>query len=239
MSRFTCRVAFAALMLAGAAQASGLPHESRVPGGIALIEIPGGDVAPTALIDTRRAAVIRHQRPLARHRRHSAIDQARRAVAESRDHDRHARRAVPGHRQALSHATPDDQERAPGEPEARGLETHRGGARAFRRRAVQVYDRRHAGLRAAVAGRRHAIGFLRLAALLQRPAAQSAFGHGYRRGQGHADSLTGFRHGGRGREFLLQRQHAVHRSRLRPGDDVLPPRSDQGESRATSSRPAT
>jgi hypothetical protein len=30
-----------------------------VPGGIALVEIPGGDLAPTALIETRRAAVIR------------------------------------------------------------------------------------------------------------------------------------------------------------------------------------
>ena len=47
--------------LAGAAHAGDLPRESRVPGGIALIEIPGGDVAPTALIDTRRAAVIRHE----------------------------------------------------------------------------------------------------------------------------------------------------------------------------------
>ncbi len=61
MIRFTCCVALAALTLAGAAYAGDLPHESRVPGGIALIEIPGGDIAPTALIDTRRAAVIRHQ----------------------------------------------------------------------------------------------------------------------------------------------------------------------------------
>lgn len=51
-------IAFAAL--AGAAHAADLPRESRVPGGIALIEIPGGELAPTALVDTRRAAVIRH-----------------------------------------------------------------------------------------------------------------------------------------------------------------------------------
>jgi murein DD-endopeptidase MepM/ murein hydrolase activator NlpD len=45
--------------LANAALANDLPRESRVPGGIALIEIPGGELAPTALIDARRAAVIR------------------------------------------------------------------------------------------------------------------------------------------------------------------------------------
>src|SRR5262245_28614499 len=46
-------------LLVTAAPASDLPRESRVPGGIALVEIPGGDLAPTALIDTRRAAVAR------------------------------------------------------------------------------------------------------------------------------------------------------------------------------------
>lgn len=47
--------------LAGVAQASDLPRESRVPGGIALVELPGGsELAPTVLIDARRAAVIRH-----------------------------------------------------------------------------------------------------------------------------------------------------------------------------------
>jgi murein DD-endopeptidase MepM/ murein hydrolase activator NlpD len=50
-------ILFAALI--GAAHANNLPRESRVPGGIALIEIPGGDLAPTALIDARRTAVIR------------------------------------------------------------------------------------------------------------------------------------------------------------------------------------
>lgn len=61
MSR-TCRLASAAIALAsltGIAPAGDLPRESRVPGGIAFIEIPGGELAPTALIDTRRAAVIR------------------------------------------------------------------------------------------------------------------------------------------------------------------------------------
>jgi len=51
--------AIAIASLTGIAQAGGLPRESRVPGGIAFIEIPGGDLAPSALIDTRRAAVIR------------------------------------------------------------------------------------------------------------------------------------------------------------------------------------
>jgi len=46
-------------LLAGPALANDLPRESRVPGGIALVEIPGGDLAPTALIETRHAAVIR------------------------------------------------------------------------------------------------------------------------------------------------------------------------------------
>ena len=45
--------------IASAARANDLPRESRVPGGIALIEIPGGELAPTALIDARRAAVVR------------------------------------------------------------------------------------------------------------------------------------------------------------------------------------
>jgi len=49
-------------MLAGVAQAGDLPRESRVPGGIALVEIPGtSDLPPTVLIDARRAAVIRHE----------------------------------------------------------------------------------------------------------------------------------------------------------------------------------
>jgi murein DD-endopeptidase MepM/ murein hydrolase activator NlpD len=55
------RAAILFATLSAAAHADELPRESRVPGGIALIEIPGGDLAPTALIETRRAAVIRHE----------------------------------------------------------------------------------------------------------------------------------------------------------------------------------
>jgi murein DD-endopeptidase MepM/ murein hydrolase activator NlpD len=62
MMNRTCRLASTAIVLAsltGVAHPADLPRESRVPGGIAFIEIPGGDLAPTALIETRRAAVIR------------------------------------------------------------------------------------------------------------------------------------------------------------------------------------
>src|SRR5687768_17616045 len=54
------RAALLFAILATTAHAGDLPRESRVPGGIALVEIPGGDLAPTALIEARRAAVIRH-----------------------------------------------------------------------------------------------------------------------------------------------------------------------------------
>jgi murein DD-endopeptidase MepM/ murein hydrolase activator NlpD len=54
------RVTLLFAALASTAHAGDLPRESRVPGGIALIEIPGGELPPTALIDTRRAAVMRH-----------------------------------------------------------------------------------------------------------------------------------------------------------------------------------
>ena len=54
------RAAILFAALASVAHAGDLPRESRVPGGIALVEIPGGDLAPTALVDARRAAVIRH-----------------------------------------------------------------------------------------------------------------------------------------------------------------------------------
>jgi murein DD-endopeptidase MepM/ murein hydrolase activator NlpD len=57
-----CASAIIAFMsLTGVAQAGNLPRESRVPGGIALIEISGGDLPPTALIDARRTAVIRYE----------------------------------------------------------------------------------------------------------------------------------------------------------------------------------
>lgn len=52
---------FASLLLfAGlAAGAAGLPRESRVPGGIALVPVPGGEMAPTVLFNTHRVAVVR------------------------------------------------------------------------------------------------------------------------------------------------------------------------------------
>jgi murein DD-endopeptidase MepM/ murein hydrolase activator NlpD len=59
VTRLAATIAF--FLLTGAAQAGELPRESRVPGGIALVEIPGGDLPPTVLVDTRRAAVIRHE----------------------------------------------------------------------------------------------------------------------------------------------------------------------------------
>ena len=51
--------AFLLATLTNVAHAGELPRESRVPGGIALIEIHGGEAAPTVLLDARRAAVIR------------------------------------------------------------------------------------------------------------------------------------------------------------------------------------
>ena len=59
LTRLAATVAL--VLLSGAVQAGELPRESRVPGGIALVEIPGGDLPPTVLIDARRTAVIRHQ----------------------------------------------------------------------------------------------------------------------------------------------------------------------------------
>jgi murein DD-endopeptidase MepM/ murein hydrolase activator NlpD len=44
-----------------AAQAAGLPRESRVPGGIAYIEVPGGEQAPRVVFGDYRAAVIRQE----------------------------------------------------------------------------------------------------------------------------------------------------------------------------------
>src|SRR5688572_33137037 len=50
------------LTLATAAHAVDLPKERRVPGGIALIEIPGDGVgAPVAVFDGQRAAVLRDE----------------------------------------------------------------------------------------------------------------------------------------------------------------------------------
>src|SRR3990170_1273137 len=36
-----------------------LPKESRVPGGIALVPVPGSDIAPTVIFNTHRVAVVR------------------------------------------------------------------------------------------------------------------------------------------------------------------------------------
>lgn len=42
-----------------AARAADLPRESRVPGGIALIEVPGGEQPPRVMFDDYRTAVVR------------------------------------------------------------------------------------------------------------------------------------------------------------------------------------
>jgi murein DD-endopeptidase MepM/ murein hydrolase activator NlpD len=58
-SRFR-RLATSLLLLASlAAGAAELPRESRVPGGIALVPVPGGEIAPTVIFNTRRVAVVR------------------------------------------------------------------------------------------------------------------------------------------------------------------------------------
>jgi murein DD-endopeptidase MepM/ murein hydrolase activator NlpD len=44
----------------GMAQAAvALPKESRVPGGVALVPVPGSDIAPTVIFNTRRVVVVR------------------------------------------------------------------------------------------------------------------------------------------------------------------------------------
>lgn len=61
-SRFV-RLAASLLLLASfTAGATGLPTESRVPGGIALIPVPGGEMAPTVLFNAHRVAVIRRDK---------------------------------------------------------------------------------------------------------------------------------------------------------------------------------
>ena len=58
-SRFF-RAALPLLLLASFdAGATALPKESRVPGGIALVPVPGSDMAPTVIFNTHRVAVIR------------------------------------------------------------------------------------------------------------------------------------------------------------------------------------
>ena len=48
-----------AATLVSATEVATLPRESRVPGGIAYVEIPGGDLEPVATFDGHRAAVVR------------------------------------------------------------------------------------------------------------------------------------------------------------------------------------
>jgi murein DD-endopeptidase MepM/ murein hydrolase activator NlpD len=54
------RFALPLLLLAGlTAGAAELPKESRVPGGVALVPVPGSDIAPTVIFNTHRVAVVR------------------------------------------------------------------------------------------------------------------------------------------------------------------------------------
>lgn len=54
--RFTLPLMLFAGFAAGAAE---LPEESRVPGGIALVPVPGGALAPSVIFNTHRVAVVR------------------------------------------------------------------------------------------------------------------------------------------------------------------------------------
>lgn len=58
-SRFLRFSACLLLFVGFAAGAAVLPKESRVPGGIALVPVPGGEVAPTVIFNTHRVAVVR------------------------------------------------------------------------------------------------------------------------------------------------------------------------------------
>jgi murein DD-endopeptidase MepM/ murein hydrolase activator NlpD len=52
-------VLLSASLFALCAGAAELPMESRVPGGIALVPVPGGDTAPTVIFNAYRVAVVR------------------------------------------------------------------------------------------------------------------------------------------------------------------------------------
>ena len=53
-------IALFLMFFAGVAGAAELPRESRVPGGIALVPVPGDDnIAPTVIFNTHRVAVVR------------------------------------------------------------------------------------------------------------------------------------------------------------------------------------
>lgn len=54
------RLALPLILFAGlTAGAAELPQESRVPGGIAFVPVPGSDIAPTVIFNTHRVAVLR------------------------------------------------------------------------------------------------------------------------------------------------------------------------------------
>jgi murein DD-endopeptidase MepM/ murein hydrolase activator NlpD len=56
-----CLLAIASIaFVVGAAEAMTLPKESRVPGGVALIEVPGEDRAPIAMFGEHRVAVVKN-----------------------------------------------------------------------------------------------------------------------------------------------------------------------------------
>lgn len=62
--RSVIRFAFPLLLIFGLSAAAAelpiqLPKESRVPGGIALVPVPGSDIAPTVIFNTHRVAVVR------------------------------------------------------------------------------------------------------------------------------------------------------------------------------------
>lgn len=54
-------LAAASFALSSSVLAAGLPRESRVPGGIAFIEVPGGESPPVVTFDGHRAAVIERE----------------------------------------------------------------------------------------------------------------------------------------------------------------------------------
>lgn len=63
-SKLSCRIARLTVSLLFAAFTVGaaeLPKESRVPGGIAFVPVPGGDIAPTVIFNTHRVAVVRRE----------------------------------------------------------------------------------------------------------------------------------------------------------------------------------
>jgi murein DD-endopeptidase MepM/ murein hydrolase activator NlpD len=60
MKQWTLAATLLGLIIANVAMA-GLPRESRVPGGVAYVEVPGGREAPVVMYDGYRAAVIKRE----------------------------------------------------------------------------------------------------------------------------------------------------------------------------------